>query len=180
MCVFWQTKNRSNMLCLCTGGAEKVSRGHWDSALENNSQQLLCRREEQRHGSQSKIGIFGILVGYCWIGRGYHRLNLAPSPNPKTVPVLDSLFSSPSLSFVPPARRARSCGTPPSKCREPPSKVNQTFFVIESATTTTFEVHAECIVKMCVYSPRPRCTVGTVYLEESYHCQQDDLSLFVY
>ena len=60
------------------------------------------------------------------------------------------------------------------KSRAPPSKVNRNFFILESATTTTFEVHADCTpnkARSC-----PRSAVGTVYLEGSYMVQEPQLT----
>ena len=60
------------------------------------------------------------------------------------------------------------------KGRAPPSKVNRTFFILESATTTTFDVHADCTsekARRC-----PRSAIGTVYLEDSYLVQEHQLT----
>ena len=60
------------------------------------------------------------------------------------------------------------------KGRAPPSKVNRIFFILESATTTTFDVHADCTsekARRC-----PRSAIGTVYLEGSYLVQEHQLT----
>ena len=53
------------------------------------------------------------------------------------------------------------------KVRVPPSKTNLTFFMLESATTTTFQVHDEVASK--VGARCPKCVIDTVYLEGSYY-----------
>jgi len=60
------------------------------------------------------------------------------------------------------------------KGRAPPSKVNRIFFILESATTTTFDVHADYTsekARRC-----PKMAIGTVYLEGSYLVQEHQLT----
>ena len=127
-----------------------------------------------RHGSQSKIDIFGQLPGYRRIGRGYHANSSSSLVQfkPPNSTCFRLIIQFPFSVFYTTGEKSKEL----RKCRTPPSKVNQTFFVFESPTTTVFEVHVERTVKMGIYSPRPRCVVGTVYLGGSYLCQQDDVS----